>query len=174
MFLTDHALPTGGVSSASWSPDGRLLAANAGSRVIVWDSQTGKPLHTLTGHRGEVSQVAWSPDGTLLASGSADGSVVLWETAQLTEIGPGPTDTPTSTPIPPTPYPTPFYVPWAEAEAIILSGEVVYAIQSHSLEVVLTLRDGRIIVSVEPTIDEVFRVVDRCGDPCAGISLATE
>jgi inhibitor of cysteine peptidase len=65
-------------------------------------------------------------------------------------------------------------VTWEEAEALILSGEVEMIFQAHSLEVRLRLKDGRELVTEEPSIDEVFRVVDRCGEKCAGIAMATE
>ena len=45
----------------------------------VWDSQTGVPLRTLTGHTEDVHSVAYSPDGTTLASGGDDGTILLWE-----------------------------------------------------------------------------------------------
>jgi inhibitor of cysteine peptidase len=68
----------------------------------------------------------------------------------------------------------PATIPWPDAESLILSGAVRQIFQAHSLEVRMTLQDGREVVTVEPSIDEVFRVVDRCGAPCAGIALATE
>jgi hypothetical protein len=46
--------------------------------------------------------------------------------------------------------------------------------QAHSLEVVLTLKDGEHVVTTEPSIDDVFRVVEACGDACANIVMATE
>lgn len=63
---------------------------------------------------------------------------------------------------------------WTEAEKLILDGQVQQIFQAHSLEVQMTLKDGRRVVATEPSIDEVFQVVDRCGQPCAGIALATE
>jgi chemotaxis response regulator CheB len=57
---------------------------------------------------------------------------------------------------------------------LILDGEVRQIFQSHALEIWLTLQDGRQVTTTEPSIDDVFRVVEECGDPCAGIALATE
>jgi inhibitor of cysteine peptidase len=65
-------------------------------------------------------------------------------------------------------------ISWAEAEALILSGVVVQAVQLHSLQVTLTLNDGRQVVTLEPSIDELFRVIEACGAPCAAIAVATE
>jgi hypothetical protein len=65
-------------------------------------------------------------------------------------------------------------VSWEEAIEILNSGEVVGAYQLHSLEVTLELRDGSMITTQEPNIDDIFREVERCGSACQGIVLATE
>jgi hypothetical protein len=80
---------------------------------------------------------------------------------------------PTATPVPHTPKPA-SEVPWLEAEEMILNGEVQQVTQLHSLEVTLYLWDGREVVTMEPKIDEVFRVIERCGEPCSDIVMATE
>jgi hypothetical protein len=46
--------------------------------------------------------------------------------------------------------------------------------QAHSLEVTLTLKDGRQLITTEPEIDAVFRVIEQCGERCADIQIATE
>jgi hypothetical protein len=65
-------------------------------------------------------------------------------------------------------------VDWEEARELILSGEVETVTQLHSLEVRLRLEDGREVVTTEPSIDAVLKVVDECGEPCEGMTLATE
>lgn len=65
-------------------------------------------------------------------------------------------------------------VSWEEARQLILNGEVEYIFQAHSLEVQLTLDDGRHLITTEPSIDEVFLVVGECGSTCLNIGLATE
>jgi hypothetical protein len=65
-------------------------------------------------------------------------------------------------------------VSWEEAVRLILSGEVTMIFQAHSLEVVLTLTDGGHVVTTEPAIDDVFRVVQDCGETCSDILMATE
>ena len=45
----------------------------------VWDLDTGKPLHILTGHHGPVRAVAISADGRRAVSGDADGTVRAWD-----------------------------------------------------------------------------------------------
>ena len=47
----------------------------------LWDTTTGSPIRTLTGHTSGVYSVSFSPDGNTLASASGDGTVLLWELA---------------------------------------------------------------------------------------------
>jgi heat shock protein HslJ len=65
-------------------------------------------------------------------------------------------------------------VSWEEALVLLNSGEVEGVFQTHALDVELQLKDGRWLHTVEPTIDAIFTAVDECGEPCAGIVLATE
>lgn len=71
-----------------------------------------------------------------------------------------------------TPYPS--QVEWDTAVEILNSGEVEMVAQLHSLEVILTLKDGTEIRTVEPSIDLIFQEVEQCGQTCRGIVLATE
>jgi inhibitor of cysteine peptidase len=70
--------------------------------------------------------------------------------------------------------PTTTEMTWVEARQLILNGQVSEVTQLHSLEVRLLLRDGNIVVTTEPEIDEVFRVLDECGLPCSDVLVATE
>jgi hypothetical protein len=86
---------------------------------------------------------------------------------------------PSGAPIPYNPYPAHEgaggnQVSWEEAQAIILEGQVEQIFQFHDLTVIMTLKDGTQIETIEPAIDEVLRIIDRCGDKCADISFATE
>ncbi len=76
------------------------------------------------------------------------------------------------TEIEPTPYPS--EVDWETAIEILNSGDVEMVAQFHSLEVILTLKDGTEIHTVEPDIDVIFQEVEKCGRPCSKITLATE
>ncbi|MBI2435016.1 MAG: protein kinase [Candidatus Hydrogenedentes bacterium] len=48
--------------------------------VIVWDAETGAPLHKLEGHSGKVVSVAVQHDGRLVAVASTDEKVRVWNT----------------------------------------------------------------------------------------------
>ena len=65
-------------------------------------------------------------------------------------------------------------VSWEQAIEILNSGEVVSLAQLHNLEVSFVLENGCTIETIEPRIDDIFAEVQKCGEPCAMITLATE
>ena len=65
-------------------------------------------------------------------------------------------------------------VEWLYAQAMIMNGEVERVVQTHALKVTLFLKDGRALVTVEPDIDELLKVIKLCGEKCADIVIATE
>lgn len=81
----------GGGSSAkvlAFSPDGGLLAAVVGSRIIPWDLESRTRFPTLTGHgasyeggTGATTAMAFAPVGRLLASVGREGTLRLWDPA---------------------------------------------------------------------------------------------
>ena len=71
-----------------------------------------------------------------------------------------------------TPYPT--EVDWETAVEILNTGEVGMVTQLHSLDVMLTMKDGSEIRTVEPQIDAIFDEIEKCGRPCSQILMATE
>jgi len=65
-------------------------------------------------------------------------------------------------------------VSWAVAKQKILDAEVAEVFQAHSREVVLVLKDGSTLHTIEPKRDEVFRVLEQCGEQCDDVLRATE
>src|SRR5512139_608211 len=58
------------VWTIDFAPDGRTLAsAGADKDIIIWNADTGIPVHTLRAHQEAIMRVAFSPDGRTLASG---------------------------------------------------------------------------------------------------------
>src|SRR5262249_53724226 len=93
---------SGEAPMARFSPDGRRIAAAAGSDVSLWDAATGRLVRRLSaGDKSRVHSVAFSPtDHRLLAvgyGGAADAShVSLWDLDAPAELArvPGAADLP--------------------------------------------------------------------------------
>jgi WD40 repeat protein/nucleoside phosphorylase len=65
--------------SLCFAPDGKVLATGGHSSMVrLWCCETGRLLHSLSGHHDRNTSLAFSPDGNTLASGSLDASVVIW------------------------------------------------------------------------------------------------
>lgn len=64
--------------SASFSPDGQLIATGDNKcNIKLWELD-GTLIKTLSGHKGAVYDTRFSPDGQILASGGADNTIKLW------------------------------------------------------------------------------------------------
>jgi WD40 repeat protein len=50
---------TGEVNSVAFSPDGRILAADSGNTVILWDVASGREVRQLRGHKHVVQSASW-------------------------------------------------------------------------------------------------------------------
>lgn len=66
------------------------------------------------------------------------------------------------------------FISWPAAVALIEACQVEMAMQTHSLDVYLTLKNGGKIRAVEPTIDTMFGVIDGASARCGTIPVATE
>ncbi|WP_063006254.1 WD40 repeat domain-containing protein [Nocardia salmonicida] len=86
-MITDRfwndVLPTPNwVYGLSFNENGRRLASSHYDGTIhIWDTDTGKILFDLLGHRGTVIAVAYNRDGTYIASTGNDGTLRTWSAA---------------------------------------------------------------------------------------------
>ena len=78
--LTKSALTRtlGGVLSATFSPDGKLLATSTDNEIWLWSVANIKQILSCNGHTAWIQSLAFSPDGQILASGSNDQTIRLW------------------------------------------------------------------------------------------------
>src|SRR4029453_715651 len=54
------------VSAAAFSPDNKLLATGSWDKTIkLWEADSGKPLHTLSGHADWVLSARFAAEGRL-------------------------------------------------------------------------------------------------------------
>ncbi len=82
------------ISGIAFSPDGKELATNAGSRgdrlVRFWDIETGKPLRSFEPYAYSISQFAYTPDGKrLVTCGCPEwpkGELCVWDARTLAKL----------------------------------------------------------------------------------------
>jgi len=78
-------LSPGGVTSAAFSPSGRLVAtADVDTTARLWFAETGNLYRVLRGHTKPLTDVAFSADGRLLATASKDSDGRAWQIARGT------------------------------------------------------------------------------------------
>ena len=75
------------IAAGAFSPDESIFVYGSSlwnrPTVELWDIGAETRRATLYGHGDQVNALAFSPDGTTFASGSADGTVLLWDTRLL-------------------------------------------------------------------------------------------
>ncbi len=64
------------------------------------------------------------------------------------------------------PRPEPSQVEWVTVKRLILLGAVVEISQTHHRDLVVVTRTGRVLSTIEPELDDAFKVA-RVVDPCA-------
>ncbi|MGE5340991.1 MAG: NACHT domain-containing protein [Candidatus Omnitrophota bacterium] len=86
-FGSPNLKHSGAVRACAFSPDGTtVLSASDDHTLKLWDSGTGREIHTLTGHKDIVWGCAFSPDGRTVLSASSDRTLKLWNAGTGREI----------------------------------------------------------------------------------------
>ena len=68
------------MTGVAMSPDGMFIAAAGDDHLIrIWNRETGKLLHRLSGHKDWIRTIAFSPDGKTLVSAGNDRFVLFWD-----------------------------------------------------------------------------------------------
>lgn len=72
------------VSSVCFSHDGSVLVSgDRRGNVKIWDITRKELIQTLRGHNAQIEEVQYSPNDRQLASVGRDGTIQIWETANL-------------------------------------------------------------------------------------------
>ena len=81
--------PQDGINTIAIDPTGKLVAAGGLDKSIrIWSlgEKEGKLLHSQIAHEDAILRLAWSPDGAELVSSSADRTVKVFSSKDLSEL----------------------------------------------------------------------------------------
>lgn len=82
-LLTDNEL----IQNLTFSKDGKYLAGSGFMGILkIWDLETNKMIHKLSGHTGGIYNLSFSPDGLTIASSGMDGTIRVWDTQSGKEL----------------------------------------------------------------------------------------
>ena len=57
----------------------QIITGSFDHTVKIWDTRTGRCIHTLAGHHGEISSTSYNYTGNLCVSGSIDRTCKIWD-----------------------------------------------------------------------------------------------
>jgi WD40 repeat protein len=93
-LATGHVNPKSkgaGTYAVAIAPDGKVLATGGmDAQAKLWDTSSGKLLHTLVGHHDRVQLLAMTPDGKRRATFGQNWAIRLWDVVTGTDACPLP------------------------------------------------------------------------------------
>ncbi|MCB9880987.1 MAG: protein kinase [Planctomycetes bacterium] len=75
------------VRSLALMPGNRFVSGGEDGKLILWDLETAKALHSVSAHDNTISRVCTTPNGHLVVTASHDGFVRLWDARTLEPRG---------------------------------------------------------------------------------------
>ena len=140
------------VSSVTFSPDGRTVAAGAHDGAVkLWEVATGNEIRTLEGHADLVASVAFSPDGQRLVTASWSSTVRIWNVASGKEKV--------------------SFVAFTDGSSLAITPEGYYDASSEKAEENLNVRVGSRVFAIASYRDKFYRP-DLLKLSLAGTSLS--
>lgn len=79
--------------------------------------------------------------------------------------------------VPYNPYPDPIEgeeIEWSQVGTLLQNEQISEVLQLYSLQIVITLEDGRTFLATAPAKDEIFKLLDECGNRCNRIRRLSE
>lgn len=81
------ALENGSIFGVAYAPDGKtILSGNTSSQATLYNAESGKVLHRLTGHQSLLWSVTYGPKSKNVFTASWDGTIKMWDVATGKEV----------------------------------------------------------------------------------------
>ncbi len=77
--VTSFSLGDDAVHAVAFRDDSSQIAVGAGTSIVLYEIETGRTIHTFTGHSDTVLSVAFAPNASVIVSGGMDETVRVWD-----------------------------------------------------------------------------------------------
>ena len=86
-YATPGGFRGNSIAPVGFNADGAILAGGGEDGLItLWDTVTGQPLRSLTGHAGRVASLVFGDGKTLFSGSDADATLRLWDAGSGNEL----------------------------------------------------------------------------------------